>query len=311
MTIIDLKTMREICPPPASVLCLGNFDGVHIGHAALIRETVARCDNLRKIQPDIVSGACFFRTPPADFFSQSPTPQLITVKQKLALFSEMGLDIAVIIDFESVGNLSPESFVKQILQKQINCKYAVCGFNYTFGRHAAGNASTLFTLFGGEVTVVRAVESTFGIVSSSSIRKMIAEGQVHLVHKLLGRPFSLNAEVCHGKALGRTIGVPTVNQFFPDNLMIPKPGIYITQTVFNHKRFPSVSNVGVRPSVEVGAKINCETHILDFDGDLYGQSVEVLFCKRLRDEFHFDSLEALQDQIQHDIQQTRKYHGGK
>ena len=308
MTIIHLKTMREVSPPPFSVVCLGNFDGVHVGHMELIREAVRQKSTLEKAYDGMASGACFFRTPPSDYILNTPMPQLTTFEQKLNLFAECGLDYAFVIDFCEIGGLSPEAFVTKVLKQDLHCVFAVCGFNFHFGKNAAGNADILGTLMNGALSVIEPIRVDGNIISSSAIRQRISEGNMHLIPPLLGRPYCIEAEVLHGKALGRTIGIPTINQYFPGNLAIPKFGIYITKTTINGSDFPSVTNVGIRPSVDDGTRVNCETHILDFAGDLYGQQAKVQFIKRLRDEMRFESIDALKKQIRRDIAATQAYY---
>ena len=308
MTVIHLKTMREASPPPFSVVCLGNFDGVHMGHMALIREAVRQKSTLGKAYDGIASGACFFRTPPSDYILTVPIPQLTTFKQKLKLFAECGLDYAFVMDFEDIGSLSPTEFVETVLKDTCQCVFAVCGFNFHFGKNAAGNADILRTLMDGALSVIEPIRVDGNIVSSSAIRQRISEGNMHLIPPLLGRPYCVETEVLHGKALGRTIGIPTINQYFPGNLAIPKLGIYITKATINGIDFPSVTNVGIRPSVDDGTQVNCETHILDFAGDLYGQQAKVQFIKRLRDEIRFESIDALREQIRRDIAATHAYY---
>ena len=310
MTVIHLKTMREVSSPPASVVCLGNFDGVHIGHAALIRETVCKWEALSSRYPNIACGACFFRTPPAAYISAHPIVQLTTLKQKLKLFSDMGLTYAYILDFPDVSTLSPEQFVSDILVGQLHCVHAVCGFNFHFGYKAAGTAETLTALMAGEASVVAPVKIGCQTVSSSVIRQMVADGNLEKAKVFLGRPFCLDAEVVHGKALGRSIGIPTVNQYFPENLAVPGFGIYITKTEIDGLLYPSVTNVGIRPSVNDGTRVNCETHLLGFDRNLYGKFVKVYFESRLRNEMKFDSIDALREQINKDILATNEYFRG-
>lgn len=308
MTIIDLKTKREVLPPPASVLCLGNFDGIHVGHMALINEANKQKKALLGRLDGAASGACFFRTPPSDYILDTPIPQLTSFDQKLRIFGECGLDLAFVLDFEEVGILSPSEFVTDILKSTCHCEFAVCGFNFHFGKNAAGSANMLKELMGGAVSIMSPVQVEGVVASSSTVRKRIAAGDMHQIPTILGRPYSIEAEVLHGKALGRTIGIPTINQYFPGNLAIPKLGIYITKTVVNGEAYPSVTNVGTRPSVNDGTRVNCETHILGFEGDLYGQTVTVQFLKRLRDEMRFESIDALKAQIQQDILQTQEYY---
>ena len=308
MTVIDLKTMREVSSPSASVVCLGNFDGIHIGHAALIRETVEKRKTLSSSQSPVACGACFFRKPPADFMPPRPLAQLTTLEQKLKLFFELGLEYAFVLDFPEVGTLSPERFVTDVLVGQIHCVHAVCGFNFRFGHRASGTAEKLTELMGGSASVVSPVKIQEKTVSSSAIRQMLSEGEIATASIFLGRPFCLESEVMHGKALGRTIGVPTVNQYFPGNLAVPKYGIYITKTEIDGIQYPSVTNVGIRPSVDDGDRANCETHILNFDNDIYGKLVKVYFLEHLRDEIAFESIDALQLQIQKDILATAEFY---
>ena len=307
MTTIDLHTMRESLAPPSSVVCLGNFDGLHLGHRALIKETIAKKEQLKKSYPDIASGACFFKILPSDYFSLG-VPHLVSFEQKLALFSELGLDYAFVTDFEELRTQSPEDYVKRTLKGLCGCVHAVCGFNFHFGSKAAGTAETLSHFMSGAISVIDPVCVNGELVSSSLIRRKIESGDVESAATLLGRPYTLQADVLHGKALGRTMGIPTVNQCFSAGTAIPKHGIYITSTIVNGVHFPSVSNVGIRPTVDNDNLINCETHILDFDQDIYGEKISIEFLSRLRDEIRFDSLAQLQQQIEQDILSARKYY---
>ena len=308
MTIIDLRTMRESSPPPFSVVCLGNFDGIHVGHEALVSATKEKAAELASQFPGVASGACFFKKAPTDFFPTSKVPHLMTFKQKLSHFFKLGLDYAFVTDFEEIRNESPEAFVQKTLRSEINCIFAVCGFNFHYGKGAAGNAASLSLSMNGCTTTVAPVCIDEMPVSSSSIRAAISAGDMLLVSRLLGRPYCIEAEVLHGKALGRTLGIPTINQLFPEELAIPKHGIYITKTHVDGKQYPSVTNVGIRPSLNDGTHINCETHILDFDQDIYGKHVKVDFLTLLRDEIHFADLDALRKQIHRDIQATKAYY---
>lgn len=308
MTVIDLQTMRESSPPPFSVICLGNFDGIHIGHQALLRAAIDKKAALTDRFPGIASGVCFFKIPPTDYTTEVKVPHLMSFEQKLSFFAKLGIDFAFITDFEELRNSTPESYVNDTLKGIFNCVFAVCGFNFRFGKHASGSANDLVCLMNGAATVVDSVCLEDTPVSSSAIRQALAAGDIERVATLLGRPYCIEEAVLHGKALGRTLGIPTVNQSFPGSMAIPKHGIYITRTYVDGKTYPSVSNVGIRPSVNDGMQINCETHILDFDREIYGLTVKVEFLSRLRDEIRFDSLDALRAQIESDINQTKAYY---
>lgn len=307
MTVIDLRTLKECDPPSSTVLCLGNFDGVHKGHRALIRETVRKKEELSNHHPKIKSGAWFFRLAPIEIISGSTVPMLSDLEQKLRIFAELGLDVAFIYDFEDVGGLSPEDFVSDVLKKECGCIFSVCGYNFRFGKNAKGDSSLLYTLMSGNSMVVDKVTFHNKGVSSSLIRNYISEGNIEEANELLGRRFSFTARVIQGKQLGRTIGIPTVNQLIPEGFAVPKNGIYISNAIINKKQYKAVSNFGIRPSVSDGNFVNCETHIIDFDGDVYGQEVCIEFIKMIREEKKFGSIKELKKQILNDILEAKEY----
>lgn len=311
MTVIDLHSFKPAEVPSKTLLCLGNFDGVHIGHRALIAETVKRTKEFRALLPEVKSGVFFFRRAPHEIITGEKLLHLASFDEKLSFFSELGLDIAFVYDYEEIGKFSPEAFVSDILKKECGCIFAVCGYDFRFGYKAEGDAERLSLLMNGNTYTVSEVSLDGERVSSSNIRRFIADGNIEGANAMLGRPYLLNAEVLHGKKLGRSLGIPTINQKFPPDFAIPKKGIYISQVTVNGATFPSVSNIGVRPSVEDGASINCETYILGFSGDLYGKKITVEFLKRLRDEIKFDSVAALKAQINKDIEKTKEYFNKK
>ena len=307
MTVIDLHTLKEAQAPEHSVLCLGNFDGVHLGHRALVAEVLSKKEQLIKKYPDLKCGAWFFRRPPIDILTGKTTALLTDNAQKLAFFSSLGLDYAFICDFEEIGDFSPQKFVSDVLKKDCGCIFAVCGYNFKFGNKALGDAKLLNQLMDGNSSTVDQVMLGDESISSSKIRGLIAEGDIIKANTLLGRKFTIHGQVLHGKKLGRTIGIPTINQELASNSAMLKRGIYISRTYVDGKWLPSVSNIGIRPSVEDSHKLNCETYILGFDRDIYGQDVAVEFHCRLRDEQKFDSVEDLKAQITKDIKNTEIY----
>ncbi|MBR2907546.1 MAG: riboflavin biosynthesis protein RibF [Clostridia bacterium] len=309
MTYLDLSTVpfRALSPSlvPETVLALGNFDGVHIGHRTLLGEAVRKAREL-----GIAPSVWLFRSPPTDFLKTPPPPHLSTLEDKLLLFKTLGIRFAFIEDFEAIGGISPDAFAKDILQGACRCRHAVCGFNYSFGYRGAGTPMLLSTLFDGAVSVISPVTVGDLPVSSTRIRTLLLEGDAEKASELLGRPYSFKAPVLHGKALGRTIDFPTVNQDFPPLTVIPKPGIYAVTVRISedHRRgiLYGVSNVGKRPTVEDSGHINCETFILDFDGDLYGKELEIGFVTRLRDERKMSSIDELRAAIQADANTARR-----
>ena len=305
--IVDLKTMTETQAPPNSVLCLGNFDGVHIGHRALIKATVCAKERLAHTFAGLKSGAWLFETPPSLTLNKKSPPQLMTLREKLSCFAALGLDYAFLADFAELRDVSPANFVEQTLKKECRCVYAVCGFNFRFAKMASGDAESLMALMDGRGETVGCVSLDGEAVSSSTIRSLLAEGNVEKANRMLGDPFTLTATVLHGKALGKNLGVPTINQHFGEGAIRPADGVYISQTRIDGSPFPSVSNIGTRPTFEDGSSVNCETHILGYDGDLYGKAVTVEFLRRLRGEIAFFSVELLKKQLQEDIAATANY----
>ena len=285
------------CPIPSkTLLCLGNFDGVHLGHRALIAQA-------KELRDEWFSDAALcvfcFSAPSGDYLLSDPPPHLSTLEQKLALFAACGVEYAIIADFSEIRDLSPTAFVPDVLQRACNAVGAVCGFNYRFGRGGKGTPKLL-----GEwlpTSVCSEVREDGDTVSSTRIRRLIAQGDLETANRLLGRPYSITSEIVHGKALGQKLGFPTINQGFPRSMLIPPHGVYVTECCVDGISYRGVSNVGIRPTVDNAASVNCETHLLDCDADLYGKKATVSFLRFLRPEERFDSVEALKKQVARDI----------
>ena len=237
-------------------------------------------------------------------------PALTTAEENLRQFANAGLDFAILEEFSAVRDLSPEEFARTYLMDKLGCAAVVCGFNFRFGRGGAGDCRTLQSILSeGDIplTVVDPVMHGDLVVSSTCIRAAVEAGDMDRAAALLGRPFSVCFPVRHGKQLGRTIGLPTINQDFPVGHIVPRHGIYACICTVGSARYMGVANVGVRPSVVSDGHVNCETHIMDFDGVLYGESIRVEFLTRLRDEIRFDSIDALREAIEADIGNARAY----
>ncbi|MBQ9131632.1 MAG: riboflavin biosynthesis protein RibF, partial [Clostridia bacterium] len=241
------------------------------------------------------------------FLRPDPPAHLCTPEQKLERFLECGMEYAFLADFPTVRSYSPEEFANSILQAQCHCVAAVCGFNYRFGRNGAGTPEMLGSILQIPVTVCPEIRVLDETVSSTRIRRLLNEGDPVQATQLLTRPYSLTAPVLHGKALGRTWGFPTVNQNFPADILIPRRGVYISSCTVDGVSYGGISNVGSRPTVDREAGINCETHLLDFSGDLYGREITVSFLQFLRPERQFESEQALREQIGQDLAQARDY----
>ncbi len=301
-TCLSLPDGREIPIPEQTVLSLGNFDGVHRGHQSLIRTAREERDRNHR---GAACGVFCFRELSSDLLCKNPPEHLTTAAERLAYFAESGAEFAILADFAEIRDLSPEAFAKTVLKERCRCVAAVCGFNYRFGKNAAGTAETLAAMLDAPVTVCEAVKEGGEVVSATRIRNALKAGNVGEAARMLGRPYTLRAEVRHGKELGRKLGFPTVNQNFPHGAVIPKFGVYATDCTVNGKLYRGVSNVGVHPTVDAPeAPANCETYLVGYQGDLYGKTVSVAFLAFLRPEQTFPSVEALREQIASDAKRA-------
>lgn len=295
-------------PEGPTAVALGFFDGVHAGHAALLSATVARAEELGV-------------TPAVFTFSSAGgvkggASRIDPDGRRLSHIADRGIARAYVADFADLRDLSPEEFVDRVLIGRCAARAVICGFNFRFGRGAAGTPETLrdaLATHGVPLTVLPAVEIDRKTVSTSAIRAALEAGDAEGASRMLGRPFSLTGEVLHGKALGRTIGCPTVNQVFAPGLVTPANGVYaVVGQVGDALRptaaaFGGVANVGVRPTVETDGALNCETHFFADVGDLYGKTVTVFFLRRLRGEQKFADVSALQEQIARDAENAKEY----
>lgn len=306
MRFINLKTKAEeaLLSHP-SVLCIGNFDGVHLGHRQLVASVLDQYRSLSSHYSDLVCGAWFFDS---NFYKS--TAEIYTIEEKLDTFASLGLDYAIIADFQEMKALSPDAFVNDILKNQCKCIHAVCGENFRFGAKAAGDSNSLVELMDGAATVVPLLSSEDCIVSSTYIRALLAEGKICRANYLLDSNYSISETVVHGKALGRKLGIPTINQNSLSKKLILKNGIYATLCHVDGKEYMGVTNVGVRPTVDDNGHKNIETFIIDFDGDCYDKTIKIEFMARIRDEMKFDDVESLKQQILKDIEKTKQifYH---
>lgn len=317
MKIINLQT-RETrgltgTSPAAGPLAvaLGCFDGVHIGHADILRHLVDAAA-VRGMK----SAVWTFDDPLVGTLSRAKSaPNITTLHEKLDRIAALGVDYAVLADFAEVKSLPPDVFVRDVLVGQLGCAFAVCGFNFRFGAGAAGDSDTLLNLMrdcGGEGIVIPPVMLGTHIVSSTLVRRCLQDGDMEMAARLLGRPFSIDFPVVRGHQLGRKIGIPTINQDFPEHHVIPHTGIYACLCDVDGSAYLGVANVGCRPTVSGGdLKINCETHIIQYSGFLYDRSIRVSFYQKLRDEKKFSSVEQLRLAIGEDIRRAQEYFSRK
>jgi len=290
----------------ASVVALGNFDGVHLGHQELIKTAVG----LAK-QKNISSVVFTFANHPLNVLKgESVVKNIMDLNEKAEVLEKLGVDYVVNIQFnKQIMKAEPDFFVERYLLKNLHMKHAVCGFNYTFGYLAKGNAKMLAQMgekLGYGVTVIPELKVLDQTVSSTRIRKLIAEGNMKEYKECTGRLYRIEGTVIEGQKLGRKMGFPTINLSLSDEYALPLNGVYVTKTYVNNIEFKSVTNVGVKPTVGAFQK-NAETHIFDFEGDIYGQTVIVEFVDMLRPEKKFENVDELADQITKDCLDAKAY----
>lgn len=306
--MIVINSLEEINNIPPCSIALGNFDGVHMGHRALISQAVAKAKEL-----GIKSAVFTFSNHPKNLFAgKTVVKNIIYQEEKAALIEKLGVDYLFNIEFtQDIAKMNPMKFIDDLLVDKMNIREAFCGFNYRFGYQAAGNPDVLRKrglVKGFNVNEIGPVTIDGDVVSSTLIRGLIRAGDVEECEKFLGRKYSVGGEVVVGNRLGRTIGFPTSNIMIDENMVTPPNGVYITKCIYNGQVYDSVTNVGVKPTIGVFKK-NMETHIFDFNKELYGKHIQVVFLKMTRDEVKFHSVEELSAQIVKDCEQAKAYHG--
>ncbi len=295
----------DALPQTNRAVALGVFDGLHIGHRAVISQVCGVIDD----DGSLLSATVLSMTgvPKAD------TSRLLTPAYEDCLFETLGVDECIDLPFATVSELTPDAFVREVLHRRLQAKVVSCGCNYRFGKGAVGTAEMLRRLcepLGITVRIAQAVERDGAVVSSTRIRKALQNGDVQAAMALFGRPFSVEFPVSRGDHRGSSWGVPTLNQVIPSDYTVPRFGVYASLVTVGDREYRAVTNIGIHPTVGGAHQPQAETFLEGFEGDLYGQSVRVLLMRFLRDEKRFDSVEALRAQIAADIQQAHEVLSG-
>ena len=289
-----------------TVLTLGVFDGLHLGHQAIMARVVERA----KITGSIATAITFDPHPRAVLHPESAPPLLQTLDQRLANLDVLGIDQAVVVKFtRQFAGQPAENFLRDIVHERLHAREVYLGRGFAFGKGRGGNIDLLRTMsqeLGFTADEVDEVQLRGMRISSSKIRDLLAEGRVKLARRMLGRPYGVEGIVVRGDQRGRTIGFPTAN-LKPHNRVIPKYGVYATATLIDATWRRSITNIGVRPTFESTTEPSIETYIFDFDGDLYGDALRVRFLHRIRDERKFKGVDELVTQIRHDTELARNY----
>lgn len=286
-----------------TVVALGNFDGLHSAHTQIINNMCQYAE-----EHSCLGCVLLFSGHTRKVINNEDTKLITTESEKLKLLSTMGVDTVYIREFDrEFMQLSPRDFVKMLVTK-INPEAVCVGYDYRFGYKAEGDTQLLRKLgeeFGFSVIVTEEIKQNQHTVKSTKIREFISDGDIKSANTMLGRPYFIMGEVEKGLQNGRKIGIPTANIGYAPDKLLPENGVYMGYTIIGDDRYKSVINVGNNPTVGAD-KITVESHILDFDYDIYGKIVTVEFVDRIRDEIKFLSLDELKIQINSDINSARK-----
>ncbi len=290
------------------VIALGFFDGVHRGHGALLRRVTEQAAAL-----GAVPAAVTFDTHPENLILHSPMPLLSSPTDRADLMRRCyGIRDVIVARFdERMMHMPWRDFITEYLVQEHGAVHLVAGHDFHFGYKGEGNPQRLqetCAQIGVGCDIVPKVEQDGITISSTYIRTLVAQGEMERANEFLGHPHTLSNTVAHGKRLGSALGFPTVNLQIPGGVLIPAYGVYACRVCFEDgSSRPAVTNVGVRPTVDDGDRVNVEGFILDFHGDLYGQTIRMEFYKRLRGERKFPTLEALRDEVMRNAEETRAY----
>ncbi|MDR1536568.1 MAG: bifunctional riboflavin kinase/FAD synthetase [Clostridiales bacterium] len=287
-------------------IAIGKFEGLHLGHQALLLETRSQAAALKI--PVLVFT---FSPHPRCVLSGERYQSIFSDPEKAAILEKMGVDIMIEYPFDlSAANMQPEEFASFIFEK-LKCRALVIGKNFTFGKGGAGGAPLLKSIggkCGASVTTLESVMSDGEKVSSSRIRAALMEKDFQSAAALMGRPYFISGEVSHGRELGRTLGFPTINLIPDPEKLLPINGVYMTKTKYDGELFNSMTNIGVNPTVK-GMRKMVETYIFGFDRWIYGESVQVFFLEWMRGETKFCSVEMLKSQLESDVIQCERRFG--
>jgi riboflavin kinase/FMN adenylyltransferase len=305
-----MRIIRDLTPDVQfnqPIVTLGTYDGVHLGHQTIIREMVAEAREKGKESVLLT----FDPHPRMVLYPESHSVRLIdTIEEKLEKLEKLGLDTVILFPFTlKFSRLTAVEFVRDVLVNQIGVTQMLVGYDHHFGKNREGNfqqLEELGTLYDFEVREVKAVETDEVAVSSTKIRKALAEGDMKKVERFLGVPYQLSGVVIHGNKLGRTIGFPTANLYLDQTTKIlPEIGVYAVQLIVQGNRLNGVMNIGKKPTVQQTETISVEVFIFDFEAEIYDETVRVFVYDRLRGEQRFGSIDELKSQLKKDEENAR------
>lgn len=296
-----MQVLNELIKIPELSIALGFFDGIHKGHQAVIKNAVNFAN-----QNNTKSAVITFKDHPCCFFYGTKPKYLLTREEKHAKIAALGIDYLFEIDFESISGLKADEYLKDVLVKYFTPKAITTGWNHNFGYKQSGNVKFLAQnaeKYDYKYFEIPPQKEGLKNISSTAIRDYLFDGLIEDANKMLGYKFSIKGEVVEGQKLGRKIGFRTANLIYPDELVDLPFGVYSVEVNHNNKIYKGITNFGIRPTVSDNNIKSLETHILDFDKDIYGENIEVSFIKMLRAEKKFNSIDELTKQINKDIKE--------
>ena len=296
-----MQVLNELIKIPELSIALGFFDGIHKGHQAVIKNAVNFAN-----QNNTKSAVITFKDHPCCFFYGTKPKYLLTREEKHAKIAALGIDYLFELDFESISGLKADEYLKDVLVKYFTPKAITTGWNHNFGYKQSGNVKFLAQnaeKYDYKYFEISPQKEGLKNISSTAIRDYLFDGLIEDANKMLGYKFSIKGEVVEGQKLGRKIGFRTANLIYPDELVDLPFGVYSVEVNHNNKIYKGITNFGIRPTVSDNNIRSLETHILDFDKDIYGENIEVSFIKMLRAERKFNSIDELTKQINKDIKE--------
>ena len=305
MTVISGKTGFHIDAP--SAVAIGKFDGVHLGHRKILSLITGQKE--RGLVPVVFT----FEPSPDEFFSREYTGSLLTTLEKENALSSLGVEVLVEYHLNSItANISPESFLKDILKGQMNAQYVAAGEDVSFGSGGRGDFRLLTEMaprLNMETEIVEKVMSRGETVSSTLIRTYLQKGDMERVSELMGKPYYVTGRVEAGEHRGRKLGFPTINVSPGEKKMLPPRGVYLSMTILDGREYPGITNLGVKPTFGDGFSCGTETFLYDFCEDVYGKKAIIELRSFVRKEITFDSPSALKERVDSDIERGREYFG--
>lgn len=305
MNIIENITEFKI--EDRTAVAIGKFDGFHRGHQKLL-------DVIREQKQKGFASVVFTFVPsPAAFFSKENVKDLTTIEEKRRIFENAGVDYLVEYPFyQEIADMEPDKFIKEVLVKSLNAGCIVAGDDVSYGKKGAGDAKLLKKMaseYGYEVIIIDKVQYEGREVSSSYVRDEVRLGNMETVEQLLGTPYHVGGTIVHGRKLGRTLGMPTVNLIPPEEKLLPPNGVYYSYVILDGRKYNGITNIGTKPTVNNQPAMGVETYLYDFDKNVYGKEIEVYLLKFKRPEMRFASVDELKEQMSTDIDMGRQYHG--